>query len=120
MLWEELIRRISPATIGTAFIASDGSILAKSKNFSAGAQELASWFAMFKDLSLCRQRGLSYGGKQMFVTEFDETLIVGRRDLNAVILMKSLNCIIAGVCDATTPLLPAYQSCKSVFDMLAK
>jgi hypothetical protein len=56
----------------------------------------------------------------MFVTEFDETLIIGRRDLSAVILMKSLNCIIAGVCDATTPLLPEYQSCKAVFEMLAK
>jgi hypothetical protein len=57
-------------------------VLAKCRNFTASAQDLASWFGLFNDLSQCRQRGLSYGGKMLFVTEFNESLIVARRDQN--------------------------------------
>jgi hypothetical protein len=119
-MWERLAEQLGSSTAGAAFISPDCSILAKCRNFTASAQDLASWFGLFNDLSQCRQRGLSYGGKMLFVTEFSEGLIVARRDQNVMILMRAPNCIVAAVCDSSTPPLAAYKSCQSILETLRK
>jgi hypothetical protein len=119
-MWERLVQQLGSSTVGAAFVSPDCSVLAKCKNFTASAQDISSWFGLFNDLSQCRQRGLSYGGKILFVTEFNEGLIVARRDQNVVILVKAPNCIIAAVCDSSTPPVAAYKSCQTVLEGLRK
>jgi hypothetical protein len=101
MSWSEFAHEIASVSIGSAIISSEGTILVKHKNFNGTAAESSAWANLFADLSECRQRGISYGDKMMFVTEYNSSLIVGRRDQIVIVLVKGSKYMLAAVCDST-------------------
>jgi hypothetical protein len=118
MAWDFVGADLAAVTLGSAVLLSDGRIIAKFKSFSATASDALSWVGLFADLRQCRRCGLMHAGKMMFVTEFDSSLIVARRDHLVVILLRSAEHILAAVCDQTAA-RAAYAQCMALLPRLA-
>jgi hypothetical protein len=111
MNWDEALAPLNNVSIGTAILSPGGTVLAKVKNFTATTAEAKEWADLFKDLQQFRQRGLSFAGKKLFVTEVSESRVTALRDHFVVFLFKVPTAIICAVCDQSTPAELAYAAC---------
>lgn len=120
MSWDEYIEDLDDITIAAGIVSTEGAICGYRGDWKASPQEALSWAKLFQDLSLCRQRGLVYGGTKLFVTNYSDKLIVARRDNFIVQLVKSQALFIVTVCDKKRPPKPALQICHELIEDLAE
>jgi hypothetical protein len=118
MSWDKRAQELSSVTIGSAIVSTEGAILAKAKSFTATAPEVKEWAGLFKDLPQCRQRGLSYGAKKLFVTQYNESRIIALRDHFVVLLYKTSEVIICAICDQSMPPEAANAACLKMVSEL--
>jgi hypothetical protein len=114
MSWDERAQELSSVTSASAIVSIDGNLLGKAKDFAATPAELKEWVAMFKDLTICRQKGLSYGGKKLFVTQYNESRIIAMRDHFVVLLCKGREAIVCGVCEQAMSPEAANAACQKL------
>lgn len=120
MSWDEYIEDLDEAAIAAAIVSTEGAICGQRGDWKGTPQEALSWAKMFADLSLCRQRGLVYGGLKLFVTQYSDNLIVARRDNFIVQLVKSQAIFIVAVCDKKKPPKAALEICHVIIEDLAE
>jgi hypothetical protein len=106
---------LTSLTSAAAIILADGKVAAKLKNFGGTPAEITDWIANFGDVRQFRQQGLSYGGKKLFVCQFDDSLVVAVRDHFVVFLFKtSTKAILCATCDQSLAPEPAFTAAKAL------
>ena len=120
MSWDEYLEDLDDATIASGIVSTEGALCGYRGDWKASPQEALSWAKLFLDLALCRQRGLSYGGSKLFVTDYSDKLIVARRDNFIVQLVKSQVLFIVCVCDKKKPPKPALEICHELIADLSQ
>jgi hypothetical protein len=109
------LKPLASLASAAAIISPDGSVAGKLKNFGATPAEVTDWIANFADVRQFRQQGLSYGGKKLFVCQFNDSLVVAVRDHFVVFLFKTgSKTILCAACDQSLAPEPAFTAAKAL------
>ena len=121
--WDGYAEVMDPTCDGCAIVSLEGALCCQHGTFQADADELIEWGQLVQNPALCRQIGLSYGGKKLFVTSYSDKVIIARRDNLVVQLVAGNTVFCASVCDdkpkPKSPKLALEDTKKAMEELVA-